>query len=84
MKKLYLALLLIPLMFVSCSPDYYVSDYVVVAIGEDTLILKVNRTFDNSKTEVDKPDWFDGEIGDVVYVRIYDNGDRELVKEVEE
>lgn len=88
MKKLLLiALAFLTFTLVACDREpkvVSVTEYEVLVITSDSVILErpgAIFNLNNTKIEVARPVWFDKEVGDRVYVRLYDNDRYEIIKE---
>ena len=84
-KLLIIALAFLTFSLVACNPEVIsVTEYEVIVITPDTVILEYPDAIFNlnsTRIEVDRPVWFDKEVGDRVYVRLYDNDTYEIIKE---
>lgn len=86
-KLLVIALAFLTFSLVACNPEpkvISVAEYEVLVITSDTVILEKPDAFftlKNTRIEVGKPTWFGKEVGDSVYVRVYDNDTYEIIKE---
>lgn len=84
MKKLMSILLILAtmLLFVSCDIEdsYVVEEWEVYEFIEDGVILSNGSLFSSEFLETDDLTSEDCEIGDTVFVRIYDSGKLEIIR----
>jgi NRPS condensation-like uncharacterized protein len=86
MKKIMIGImLLMSLMLVSCDIEdsYVVEEWTVYDYVDDGVILKSGGLFNVKYSETDDLTANDVEIGDTVYIRIYESGDMEIIRNYE-